>query len=156
MDQALKSLENILTTLDSQWYSATLLSGTTDHHSTYTILEQIELIDCTFVGNQGTAITLKDSIIKVSGTITFVNNTAYEGGAMAFYGKSYITVSPERTIQILFINNYAEHVGGAIFAEETKDEDKCFFQLGNYYRKCSDLNNNHHLIFVFTNNTAHN
>jgi len=55
----------------------------------------------------------------------------------------------------LFINNYAEHVGGAIFAEETKGE-VCFLQLATPYSKCSEIKYNHHLSFVFTNNTAHN
>ena len=44
---------------------------------------------------------------------------------------------------------------GAIFAEETEDE-MCFLQLASHYSKCSDLKNNRHLSFVFTNNTAHN
>ena len=74
---------------------------------------------------------------------------------MAFYGEIYMSVGLEKNIQILFINNYAEHVGGAIFAEETKDE-ACFLQLATPYSKCSEIKYNQHLSFVFTNNTAHN
>ena len=130
--------------------------------------KEIELVDCIFVGNQGTSIYLYYSTINVSGTLSFVNNTAYEGGAMAFYGESYMSVSLEKNTQILFTNNYAEHVGGAIFAEEPKDEGEtnlftleskdhlCFLQLATHNSKCSDLRNNYHLSFDFTNNTAHN
>ena len=124
-----------------------------------------EMIDCEFVGNQGTPITLVDSTLNVSGTISFVNNTAHRGGAMAFYGESYIVVSFEKkNTQIYFKNNYAEHVGGAIFVEDPENQRSpwpistrlCFLQLTTHYSKCSDFKNNPHLIFVFTNNTAHN
>ena len=115
-----------------------------------------ELINCTFVGNQGTPIALHDSVIKGSDTLSFVNNTAYEGGAMAFYGKSYMSVSLEKNTQLLFTNNYAEHVGGAIFAEEMEYQGTCFLHLETHNSKCSDLRNNHQLSLIFTNNTAHN
>ena len=120
------------------------------------LVSKLKLIDCVFVGNQGTPISLFESSINVSGTLSFVNNTAYEGGAMAFYGKSYMSVSLEKNTQILFINNYAEHVGGAIFADEQPRDHLCFLQLATHNSKCSDLNNNRHLSFVFTNNTAQN
>ena len=116
---------------------------------------EFELINCRFVGNQGTPIALHDSTINVSGTLSFVNNTAYEGGAMAFYGESYMSVNLENNTQILFINNYAEHVGGAIFAEETAEDELCFLQLATPYSECSDFKNIHQVNFVFTNNTAH-
>ena len=112
-----------------------------------------ELTDCRFVGNQGTPIALYGSTLQVSGTLGFENNTAYQGGAMAFYGKSYMSVSLEKNTQILFINNYAEHVGGAIFAEDINN-DLCFLQLATHNSKCSDLINDHRISFVFTNNTA--
>ena len=80
--------------------------------------KEVELVDCKFVGNQGTPITVRESTLKIAGTLSFVNNTAYQGGAIAFYGKSYVSVSFEKNTEILFKNNYAEHVGGAIFAEE--------------------------------------
>jgi len=81
---------------------------------------RVELIDCRFVGNEGTSITATDSIFKVSGTLSFVNNTAYQGGAMGFYGDSYMSVSLKKNTQIFFINNYAKHVGGAIHILENK------------------------------------
>jgi len=72
---------------------------------------RVELIDCRFVGNEGTSVTATDSTFKVSGTLSFVNNTAYQGGAMGFYGDSYMSVSLKKNTQIFFINNYAKHVG---------------------------------------------
>ena len=67
----------------------------------------IELIDCRFVGNKGTPITLYNSTLKVSGTLSFVNNMAYKGGAMAFHKGSYMSISLENNTQMRFINNYA-------------------------------------------------
>ena len=113
-------------------------------------VKEIELMNCKFVGNQDTALTLYKSTINVSGTLSFVNNTAYRGGAMAFREQSYMSVSLENKTHILFVNNHAEHVGGAIFAEHL-----CFFKLATRNCKCSDLRNNRNLSFVFTNNTAH-
>ena len=126
----------------------------------YLVKGILEIIDCEFVGNQGTPITLDDSTLNVSGTLSFVNNTAYQGGAMAFYGESYMVVSFEKkkNTQIYFTNNYAEHVGGAIFVEDPQNRRFqfgsrwCFLQLTTHYSKCSDLKN----IFVFTNNAADN
>ena len=118
-------------------------------------VKEIELIDCRFVGNQGTPIIVRKSTLKVSGSLSFVNNTAYQGGAMAFYGKSYMSVSLEKNTRILFTNNYAEHVGGAIFAEETEYQGACFLQLSTPNNKCSDLKSKQQLKIVFTNNTAH-
>ena len=114
---------------------------------------RVELIDCRFVGNQGTPIYLYKSILMVSGTLSFVNNTAYQGGAMAFYRKSYMSVSLEKNTQILFTNNHAENVGGAIFAEETEFLAKCFLQLATH--KCSDFKKYRLLSLIFINNTAH-
>ena len=120
-------------------------------------VKEVELADCRFVGNEGTPIALYSSTIKVSGTLTFMNNTAYQGGAMAFYGKSYMSVNSENETQIVFINNYAEQFGGAIFVQQTEDVP-CFLQLATHYSKtkCPDLKTVHRFSFVFTNNTAHN
>ena len=118
-------------------------------------VKEIELIDCRFVRNQGTPITLYKSTLKVSGTLSFMNNTAYQGGAMAFYRKSYMSVSLEKNTEIVFTNNYAEHVGGAIFADETAEDEMCFLQLATHNSQCSGFINNPYLSFVFTNNTAY-
>ena len=116
-------------------------------------VKEIMLIDCKFVGNQGTPMFLLESTSKVSGTLSFLNNAAFQGGAIAFYRKSFLSVSLDR--KILFKNNYAEHVGGAVFAKET-EVDSCFLQLATHDSECSDLRNNHHLSLVFKNNTAKN
>ena len=162
-----------ITTFDEQPQLSVVLNNVSFTNNTFPLNGGIklyflkgifEMIDCEFVGNQGTPITLDDSTLNVSGTISFVNNTAHQGGAMAFYGESYIVVSFEKNTQIYFKNNYAEHVGGAIFVEDPENQRiqwpignrLCFLQLTTHYSKCSDFKNNPHLIFVFTNNTAHN
>ena len=53
-------------------------------------------IDCRSFGSKGTPINATNSTFKVSGTFTSVNNTGYWGGAMAFNGGSYMSVSLEK------------------------------------------------------------
>jgi len=126
---------------------------------------RLELIDCRFVGNEGTSVTATDSTFKFSGTLSFVNNTAYQGGAMGFYGDSYMSVSLKKNTQIFFINNYAKHIGGAIYILENKRGESphplilptevtplCFLWIVDI-DYCSELNSKN-LSLTFRNNTA--
>ena len=119
---------------------------------------RVEMSDCRFVGNQGTSITAIDSIFRVSGTLSFVNNTAYQGGAMAFYGDSRMIFSLKQNTHILFINNYVNHVGGAIYIENMRNDINnnlnCFLRIVDIHY-CSELYNKHRSL-TFTNNTAQN
>jgi len=136
-------------------------------HSVIRLYEarRVELIDCRFVGNEGTSVTATDSTFKVSGTLSFVNNTVYRGGAMGFCGDSYMSVSLKKNTQIFFINNYAKHVGGAIYILENKRIEfsliyssegttHCFLLVADI-DYCSELNSRN-LSLTFTNNTARN
>jgi len=67
--------------------------------------------------------------------LKFVNNSGYEGGAIAFRDDSYMSI--QNNTEILFTGNYAQHVGGAIFVKSCekfvepslKSIRECFFQL---------------------------
>ena len=49
----------------------------------------------------------------MAGTNTFVNNTGYQGGAMAFYENSQMYL--QNLTHITIMNNHARHVGGAVY-----------------------------------------
>ena len=72
--------------------------------------------NCLFVGSTGTAVYAFRSVIHVHHTVSFTNNTAYKGAAMAFYGNSSLIV--HKGSDLHFVNNHAENVGGAIFVDE--------------------------------------
>ena len=91
----------------------------------------VTFIDCEFVGNEGTPIYSENSVFTLSGTTTFRNNTAYEGGAMKFIGNSHVNLS--NNSNTVFENNSAVHAGGAIFVEDYTTTyytpSTCFFVL---------------------------
>ena len=127
--------------------------------------QNVSFVDCNFTGNRGTPIVAYSSRFSVSGALNFVNNTGYEGGALAFYDDSSMSV--HNNTDIIFAGNYAQHVGGAIFAKSCSKfvgrygKSLCFFQLpdtkhsltyanikGNNYLRFLDIN------FTFVNNKA--
>jgi len=117
---------------------------------------RVSIQDCSFIGNRGTPIVAHYSGFKVLGTLTLINNTAHQGAALAFYGKSYMHVS--NNTHINFINNHAEHVGGAIFVQDEIADNsyafKCFFQFAlNNQIVLNDLKIPN-ISLAFANNTA--
>ena len=78
--------------------------------------QNIYFSNCQFVGSTGTAVYAFQSVIHVHHTVSFINNTACKGAAMAFYGNSSLIV--HKGSHLHFINNHAENVGGAIFVDE--------------------------------------
>ena len=119
--------------------------------------DNIHLSDCRFIGNKGTPIAVYDSNVTVFDTLIFANNTGYQGGAIEFYRESHMIVSHRRNTELLFINNHAEHFGGAIFVQDSKDNNyrrdkSCFLQLEDSF-VCPTLKSNR-LHFTFKNNTA--
>ena len=117
--------------------------------------------DCTFSGNRGTSISAINSIFYVSGTNRFINNAGYRGAGLAFDRESYMIVNSDT--DILFQENSATSVGGAIFVEKSQEAlsvvrgtnivSKCFFQLPGI-----SANNviDHRIALHFVNNTASN
>ena len=115
--------------------------------------------DCTFSGNRGTSISAINSLFYVSGTNRFINNAGYRGAGLAFDRESYMIVNSDT--DILFQENSATSVGGAIFVEKGQEAlsvirgadivPKCFFQLPGI----TAINAvDHRIAFRFVNNTA--
>ena len=98
--------------------------------------------NCSFYANTDTPIWIYNSNFTLSGTILFSNNTAYEGGALAFYGESYVSIA--NNTNVTFLNNTAENVGGAIFVRNPLPyvTHSCFLQFlaMNTSSQCSGCN----------------
>jgi len=75
-------------------------------------VQDLHLINCSFVGNTATALYVESSHIHVHGKLIFTGNTAYEGAAMYFGIETYISVDSDA--EISFKHNYADHTGGGI------------------------------------------
>ena len=112
--------------------------------------------NCSFYANIGTSIWSYNSNFTLSGTILFSDNTAYEGGALAFYGQSYVYVS--NNTNVTFLNNIAENVGGAIFVRNPLPyvTHSCFLQFlaMNTSSQCSGCNFSLPQSNINFNNTA--
>ena len=138
-------LKNV-TFLNNSYVSA-IGSKTTPTLFLYRITN-IKLINCSFVGNIGSSIGAESSNILVKGNLLFLNNNAYEGAGMNFDEDTYISINVEA--QLSFINNRANHTGGAIYVSEDDTVSfpgmsSCFFQSMNKYTT-----------LIFENNTAFN
>ena len=88
--------------------------------------KRIILSDSKFVNNTGTAVLAYSSNIILAGKTIFYNNSGIRGGAIALY-QSYIY--PNLQSEVVFIGNYANDVGGAIFVENVASDNLCFFQI---------------------------
>jgi predicted outer membrane repeat protein len=88
----------------------------------------------------GNIIALNSTLI-FEGSITFKNNVAHVGGALTLRRPSYMQLRPHTSI--LFENNHAEYVGGAIYAYSDTLQP-CFYH--------TDSLNTVEVIFI--NNTA--
>lgn len=109
-------------------------------------ITNITITDCKFHGNEGTPIVAYHSEFTLSGNVAFVDNTANKGGAIALTS-SLMQIT--KNTSILFQNNSATDVGGAIYVEQQSaylylENDKskntqCFYKLldwdepGYYY-----------------------
>ena len=138
---------------------------------------KLELIDCTFFNSPLNVLTdvivsettifsatenrpaiscYYEGSLTLSGNVTFANNSATRGGALALYS---CTVNIAANTSVTFVNNSANYKGGAIYVEpgispnmvfnsRYRVEDlPCFYRLLN----CSD---NAMYNFYFTSNSA--
>ena len=105
-----------------------------------------------FEGNNGSAMYMVSSILEFAAGADahFVDNSGYEGGAIALIAFSSILVSENSTF--IFTNNSALLRGGAIFSQSVDNYDyassrRCFIQLNE------DVNSEKtNVTFSFTDN----
>ena len=114
--------------------------------------------DIAFSNNGRTPFSAYFSTIIFSGSISFVNNTGINGGAMALYSS---TVNIASNASVYFLNNTATETGGAIYvSSDPYDRYKdvytlnlmpCFYQLLGYNKSNSTWYD-----IQFVNNSAKN
>ena len=112
------------------------------------------IADCDFQNNKGTPIVAYYSDFTLSGNVTFIGNTANQGGAIALTSSR---MNITKYSNIVFKDNYATDVGGAIFIEqqsahlylenEASTNTPCFYTL-------EDLRDTRIYSVQFINNTA--
>ena len=104
-----------------------------------------------FEDNFGTALHVVATIVKFGhhSYVTFKNNSASVGGAIAFAGMASLVFNSYSTF--LFQNNHADFVGGAIYwnsIDQYFSSRTCFLKKENNYKT-------RNVSFTFINNTAH-
>ena len=127
-------------------------------------LMSVTIRNSSFLSNNGTALGGVASLITLEGTVTFSDNRALSGGAMALVLATIALVKRNSTIS--FIRNVATVNGGAIYADyaygqlSTTPNNDCFLQFESIYISCSspeyrcpDLTTAN-ISMVFSNNTA--
>ena len=111
----------------------------------------LKFVDCSFQRNKGTPIIAVNSTFHISGNyIDFVDNSALRGGALAFYSGSLVVI--EENTRVLFENNVADLVGGAIYVEQGPSFQ--FFEMDCFFLIVGDGALSHQKSLVFKNNTA--
>ena len=124
---------------------------------------QAQVHNCNFTDNYGSAITayttnVDDILLIFSGSILFRNNTSHRGGALHLFQSRIVL---DEGVQIVFIDNFAEDVGGAMYVHSTqwlssyydfegRDNEDCFYAL----MVCHGLND--HYLISFEHNSAKN
>ena len=74
----------------------------------------IAISDSSIVKNSATGLLIENSDITFSGRTVLRGNHGYNGGGMALYGKSTVSLS---NATVLFEGNVAENVGGGLYAQ---------------------------------------
>ena len=98
----------------------------------------IDVFDSEFRDNRGTAIQAANTEdnLRLHGNMVFHNNTGQQGGALSLASQTQVYFMPG--LNVTFVNNHAEDVGGAIFVESTSTLydandpttlDQCFYQF---------------------------
>ena len=91
----------------------------------------ITISNCTFLDNQATAIRALQTDVIFRGNSVFRNNHGSSGAGLALLINSYMYLKPHTNL--LFANNHALSVGGAIYTDLTLELPglslPCFFQV---------------------------
>ena len=108
-----------------------------------------------FNSNNGSALAVYDATATFTSNCnaSFINNTAWEGGAIILLGASNVWINPHT--MFLFKSNKADLRGGAIYALQTNRHDlisdgNCFLQYNDIVASPNEWKTN----FTFENNCA--
>jgi len=75
----------------------------------------VTFVNCTFIGNQGSAIYAFQTDIIFQGKNTFHKNSGKLGAGLSLFVNSFLYLKPHTNL--LFSNNKAQYFGGAIFTD---------------------------------------
>ena len=119
-------------------------------------LRNVNFDDCVFRANRGTAIRALWSDLYITGHNSFIDNSATEGGAIALLQNSHLKIL--NNTELLFLNNYAYDVGGAIFVQNSIpwEVGALRYVTTNRIYECSLLLLSTKVTLNFTNNTGRN
>ena len=92
-----------------------------------------------FSNNYGSVISSKNSNVYLSGNFTFNNNHAMTGPAIRLVGGCQLYFM--NGVIAKFTDNWAQLVGGAIYAEGGESNDKCVIQIDSNVSEIVFLNN---------------
>ena len=84
-------------------------------------------VNCTFKNNTKSAVIGDRSNISFQGINIFQSNSAAVGGGLQMVGSHPVHLLPHTTL--LFVDNHADYVGGAIYSYEYGDSDPCFYNI---------------------------
>ena len=91
----------------------------------------VTFVNCTFIGNQGSAIYAFQTDVIFQGKNTFHNNSGKLGAGLSLFVNSFLYLKPHTNL--LFSNNKAQYFGGAIFTDLEMEIPEtvlpCFFQV---------------------------
>ena len=93
------------------------------------MVRNITFSDCEFISNVGSGIQAKASTFYLEGNIVFQNNVGDLGPGVFLQSRSFLYLKPKTSVR--FINNTAEHKGGAIYVDQDPQMSSCFFQVFN-------------------------
>ena len=110
-------------------------------------VSNVTVHNCSFVNNSATGLLVEKSNIRFSGDNIIRGNKGYNGGGMALYFGSTLTLSEDVTIS--FEDNLAENNGGGLYVNEValhdafySDDDGCFITVHKHKTTLLHFSNN--------------
>ena len=129
-------------TLDNCELSDNIVEG---GHLPHTNVVSFQHVNVTIAGisslsnNEGSAVSGIRAVFTINGELHLIGNGGVFGGGMQLLDGSILIM--QRNSKIRFINNTAEYIGGAIYAEPGVSEyskEECFLYFDHYDVRCGD------------------
>ena len=120
---------------------------------------QMNIHDSTFMNNNGTVINAEETTLSFSGVVTFIGNSAHQGGALSISSVLKIKITLADYTTIKFIRNSASQFGGAIYIDSSPSiilaESNENNNLRCFYGPLPDSSSQFkHIMLNFRNNSA--
>ena len=110
-------------------------------------MKNVEIAD-----NIGTGVYVTDSVLILTGNVTFRNNSSTRGGALYLQGNCYVILLAP--VELFIIDNNAGDFGGGIFVDTTSLTPICFLQVIVTYRDWLHYGNKSFQLSFFNNTSG--